>query len=302
MSDSAAASIASPAASPSTGSPAVSSGAAGAESGKSPTDAAKLAAPEDAIDIDGERLTRAQIAEMYKRRKDMDRGAYAAMQKASELEKREQFIRHTLATDPAKLFEAAGLKFDDAAQQYLSKRLEEASLSPEEAEKRQYQRDRAEFEANKKKFEDDQKQQTEERETSAWTQRYNEQLAAIMDKRGLPRTAETVARMAKKTMAYWEQGIEVPFDVIADAVEEDIAADYGHQLSPILKDGAALAKRLGPDGVEAIRKYLVAEARRSQPRAVKSQPTKSPPTTVKAENPNGYVGWDEWREVRERRP
>ena len=300
MSETSAASAVSSQAPSSSPSAPASSGAAGAETGSLPADAAKLAAPEDYLEIDGERLTRAQISEVIKRRKDMDRGAYAAMQKAAEFEKRERYIQHMIDTNPEALFEARGKKFDDVAQRYLSKKLEEASLSPEEIDRRNFQRDKAEFEKQRAALEKQQGEEKETRETAAWTQRYNEQLAAVMDQRDLPRTPETVARMARKVMAYWEQGIEVPFDQVASDVEEDIAADHTHQFKPILADGEKLAKRLGPDGVEAIRKYLLTQARKAQPRPVSV--SKQPPReSERASNPNGYVSWDEYRGTKESR-
>lgn len=182
------------------------------------------------------------------------------------------------------------------SRKYLQQQIEEAQLDPKEIEHRKRE---AELQAREAKAAEFEKQQKESHETAQVDARANEFATSIteaLEQSSLPRNPKTIARMAELMLAAARNGRQLPPHELAQRVAAQIFDEQSHHLSSFSGDGAAIAKWLGPENLEAVRKHILGEAQ-SKFNQPKQQTQRAPSNKLKIlTNPkhvNGYIGYDE---------
>jgi hypothetical protein len=235
----------------------------------------QVAAPDDPeIEIDdGVKLKRSELRDVYKRRKELDRGAFDKFQEAAKLRKeaaeakeQAQQIVAGMSKDYKAALRAAGHDPIKVAEQILAEALEEYQLTPEQKEARDAKAKLAEYEQR----EQEQKQAHEEAQRAAavaqWEQRFDAGFTQAIQTSGLPKTAKVVSRMAEKVELYWGQGVQVPLDEIAAEVKQDLIQER-RELLQSAKD-EQLAELFDESELEKARKLILRKAQASAPKPI----------------------------------
>ena len=248
---------------------------------------------------------KAKRSEVRKRIGEISKGAQKANESAKQYKARIEAMSATLqkfGLDPEALERSPENAFEQAAQAYLAKKLEEATLEPTEREKRALKAENERL-----------KQEAEERAEQERTLRHNEQVAANADaiaghfatalkESGLPVNAKSVWLMASLLQGARRSGKQVGLSDLARMTDQHIRGDLRHYLPK--GDVAALKSFLGEDWSEwkeAIRKDLLAE-HESKFSPKQQQPTRpEPKPEIRTSNPNGYWSLDDLRKAEAKR-
>lgn len=260
-----------------TGSPVAQQSPAAAEVEQSQSQAATPQKTQSQEDDDPEfdlgdvgRLKRSELSKIIKSRKDFERGAYMKMQEAAKARKEAeaikaeaQRIKESFGSDLEAQLRAIGVDPDEWAEKRLAQKLEEHRLTPEQREARAQKEELDRLRAEKAEMEKQQQQRQYDEQVSKYQQYYDQQFSDAIITSGLPKTATTLKRMAEKAELYWGSGLQVPLDIIAAEVKDDIKTEK-RELIKSLKDDDLL-DFYDDDEREAIRKLLVKQAKLQPP-------------------------------------
>lgn len=241
-------------------------------------------------------------SEVKKRFSEVTRGAQKANEEAKQFKaKVEAFSNHLkrLGIDPEQFERDPDKVFEQGAQQYITKKLEEATLDPKERELRdaKAERDRLKQEAEQRAQQEAQAEH--QRQVDANADAIAGQFATALQQEGLPPNPKTVWLMASLAQAARKRGERISLSELARRTKAQIDGDLGHVLPE--DDGAALAKWLGPKRLEVIRQHLLAE-HQSKFANKPQQPNRSEPKPiVKTSHPNGYWSLDDLRQAEAKR-
>lgn len=184
------------------------------------------------------------------------------------------------------------------SQAILQKQIEEATLPPEVLAQRRAEAERDEYKARADEFEAAQKQEQERVAVETRAQDFAQQINTALEQADLPRNPKTIARMAEIMLAAARKGSRLPHDELAKRVAAHVHSDVDHHLSSYGDDGAALAKRLGPKAVEALRKHLASQTPEEKFFPTEQTKTRRAPTqkVPQTSHPNGYWTLDQWNQ------
>ena len=191
----------------------------------------------------------------------MSKAASKRMNEAAITKKQaEQFI-NALKTDPVRILTDPRVmgneKFQAIAEEFLSKKLQEQFLSPEE-------RKRIEMEDKLRKYEESEKKQKEEAEQAQiaqleehYAQQYQKTIITALQSTNLPKNAFTVKRMAELMQKNIQHGLELEPQHLAQLVKED----YQRELVGLIggSDADQIIAMFGEDVANKIRKHDLAK-------------------------------------------
>jgi hypothetical protein len=244
-------------------------------------------------------------SEVLKRLSETSKGAQKSNEEAKQLKaKVEAFSKHLekLGIDPEQFEKDPEKVFEQGAQQYITKKLEEATLDPKERELRDAKAER-----------DRLKQEAEQRAEQERTQEHQKQVAANADaiaghfatalkENGLPVNAKSVWLMASLLQGARKSGQRISLSDLAKATDRHVKGDLRHYLPK--GDVSALKSFLGDDWSEwkeAIRKDLLAEHEsKFTPKPQQSNRPEPKPAAVSS-HPNGYYSLDDLRRAEAKR-
>jgi hypothetical protein len=213
------------------------------------------------------------------------RAANQRFEEAAKLRRQADQLLESLRTDPASLLThpSLGINFDEIAERHLLAKLENEMLSPEERKSREMQRELERYkQAEAKQREQDEARQFEVAKNQARAN-YERQFVEVLEKTGLPRTGETVARMARYLSEGLRGGVEPDMYDVAEMVREDMLAEQRALIGSAPDD--RLEELLGAETVEKVRKALLNKVA-NQPGAPKREVTqRSEPTPSKGMDP-----------------
>lgn len=177
-------------------------------------------------------------------------GADAKYQEAAQMRKQAESALRLLKEDPSKAYQLLGITSEQQKQwavKYLEDQAMEAMLTPQQKTERD-ERNKLlsaaqELEALKKERSDEQNKAVQ----AQVEQELGNSIISTLETAGLPKTRETVKRIAQKMLTYREAGFKqvTPADVISDVkreYQEDLKAMLGgaaeDQLEAFLGDDA----------------------------------------------------------------
>lgn len=197
----------------------------------------------------------------------------AAMRKQSE-----QFIA-MLKKDPIKILSHPALGHDlrKLAEEYLGGVLEDELLDPTARELKQLKRQMQEAEEKTKAEKEDADGRIQEELRGRYTEHYNTAILKVLETSGLPKTSDTVKRMAY----YLHQGLVHRMDLKPEDVVDLVREDYLITIKDLLGSAEAekLVELLGADVVKKVRKVEVEK--------IKNNPMDKVRTPEKQGSPRG---------------
>lgn len=270
---------------PVTTAPAAADSTANADPNAKPVDAAPKKIKSLKIKVDNQEYDEAlpfeidesnkEQVEYMKRHLQMSKAASKRMQEASLTKKQAQDFVQMLQEDPMRVFSDPRImgeeKFRALAEKYLTKKIQEQSLTPE-------QRKRIEMEEKLRGYEEGEKNQKAEAEQKQiqqleqhYAQEYQKTIVTALQSSNLPKNPFTVKRMAELMSKNIKHGLELEPNQLAQLVKED----YQKELVSLIggSDPDQIISMFGEEMTNKIRKADLAKLKASQ--STPGQPKKA---------------------------
>jgi hypothetical protein len=226
-----------------------------------------------------------EAAEQRKQAESQLQAAQQAMQIKSRLEQLVQGEKDPKAL-AKKLLAEFGFNPDEVKQQWIEEAYTDSQKSPEQREidrLRAYEQQVAEFKRQEQqqaqKHQQDEQTRQQQAQTNQFAQNLSKNMMATADKMGLPKTAQTIQRMANMLAGAKERGIDPTWEQLGQAVKQQWAAEV-----PMLFDSMSYEEfhKLPNKTREKIRSFFLRQAQgpssnasqevsAPQPRAAKPQ-------------------------------
>ena len=179
---------------------------------------------------------------------------------AATLRKQATQLVEALKADPIKVLSQLGIDTRGMTESYLAKELQREMLSPE-------QRELQELRDYRKAQEEAAKGQEAERTTAAQrahvqqmqqraAQEYDVKITDVLKQSNLPKTAQTVKRVAELMHSALSNGYELDVQTAVDMVRENYMTDLQAMLTGL--EGEHLEKFVGGDTLKKMRKHDLA--------------------------------------------
>lgn len=201
-------------------------------------------------------------------------GADKKFQEAAQERKRIGEVFEKLKQNPFEVLQKLGIDTLKLSEDYLKKiyALEEMPEEQKKLLEAQEQIKRLEEEREESKKKEEEKQIAAEAEE--WQKKYDYEITTALEKSILPRTPNTIARVANYIHQGLKEGLEVPADKAVALVEEDIRLENQSVVSNMEME--KLAKHLGPDIIKKLKNYDLSkvttpEEKNKVTEAIKSQ-------------------------------
>ena len=189
----------------------------------------------------------------------------------------QQFVQ-SFQTDPKgtlkQMFQSNNKQLQQIAEEIILEQMEEEMLDPREKELREL---RAEKERYARELEEEKKrieQQEQERLSQQYAQQFEQDIINVLETSSLPKTENTVKRLAQYKLVGLQKGMDIPFSKIAEMVQRDIETE----IQQLFGSGKIeqLTRLLGEDKLKEIRKQDLERVKKlgSSP-APKPQPESS---------------------------
>lgn len=201
-------------------------------------------------------------------------------QKASEIEKQHKSLMDSLKSDPAKVLKDMGLDPLEFSQRQLEEFIKSQEMTPEQKELAELRRFKEQQDLTRQEQQQLQEQQAFEAQVEIHRQEYSTKIVESMDKHSLPRDPAVVSMVADYLYNASEKGIDLPVEVAARLVKEDLTNNVKALLGQM--NGDALFGMLGEDLARKIREYDLGRvgSKNSKP----AQPSQSRPQ-MKSDTP-----------------
>lgn len=201
------------------------------------------------VDEIEQELDEAEVIKGYQRAQ----AANKRFEEASKLKKQSEKFLEQLQKDPFKILAdpRLGVNAREVAEKYILEQLENEMMSPEEIQARQ---EKAELDQYRKEKESQKKQQEEEKSNQVkqkYVEDYTKQFQSALEQVSIPKTPETVKRMAQYLQASIKGGYETPISEIAEMVREDYINEQKSIVSQL--SGQDLIRYFGEDVAKKIR-------------------------------------------------
>jgi hypothetical protein len=262
-------------------------------------------------------------SEVERRLSEISKGAQQANERAKQFEAKVQaFSKHLekLGIDPEQFEKDPDRVFEEGAQKYITRKLEEATLDPKERELRDLKAQNEKFKTEEQKRADEARKAEHQKQVDANADQIANHFATALKEHGLPVNAMSVWRMAALAQAARKSGKRISLADLAKMTDGTVKSDLTHYLpqgdvkalKALVGDGwmpkgdvKALKDLYGadwPEMAEAIRRDLLSEHEAKfspQPKQPKRDEPGKPP--IVSQHPNGYYSLDEWNRAQARR-
>lgn len=187
------------------------------------------------------------------------KAAAKRMEEAAMTRKEAEQVLRIFKENPREAFRLLGSDARQFAEQVINEELQEALLSPQERELRDYKRKVEEYESQRRQAQEEYEKQQMEAEIARQTETIQNEIIATLDTAGLPKTERTVGRI----VYYMQAALQAGYNVTPKDVIEQVRADYKHDLNSLLGGlpEDALEAFLGADVVRKIAKSTVKQAK-----------------------------------------
>lgn len=220
------------------------------------------------IMVDGEQM---EVDEdELKRGYAHNKAAQKRMAEAANMRKEAAQVMQMFKENPREAFKALGMDPAQFSQQYIQEQLEDAMLTDEQRELREYKRQVEAHEARSRQAQEEYQREQLAAEQAQYTEDLQNQIQNTLDSANVPKTAHTMSRIAYYMQGALANGFKevTPQDVI-EHVRNDYLADIKLLMSG-LKDDQYEAF-LGKDFINKIAKSTVSKAKtpiKSAPKSV----------------------------------
>ena len=198
-----------------------------------------------------------QHIEYLKRHLQMSKVAQKRMNEAALTRKQaEQFIE-ALQKDPMRVLSNPKLmgeeKFQQIAEEFLAKRIQEQMLSPEEKRQREMEEKLRKYEDQEKSVKEKQEQEQVQQLQVHYQEQYTKTITEALDSSNLPKNAFTVKRMAQLLQQNIKHGLDLEPRHLAQLVRED----YQKELASLIgtSNPEQIISMFGEETVNKLRKH-----------------------------------------------
>lgn len=238
------------------------------------------------------------------RRAQMFEGADEKFRIANERTKQMENFFEKLKANPAAVLShpELGINLRQFAEDFLTQEIKNEMLSPEERELTELRKFKQEYEENNKKLQEETKtkQQQAQMEEMQNRQRehFDKQISDILNKSNLPKTPQTVKRVAELLHGALSKGYELDVQMAVDMVRDDYINGIQSLFGQL--DGDNLINMLGGDLAKKIRQHDLAKIKaklnsQSQQPAEMVEVTKQQERTPRQNrNDNKFLTQAEW--------
>lgn len=241
---------------------------------------------------------KAQV-DYIRRHLQMSKAASKRMQEAAVTRKQAEQFLDALNNDPMRVLSNPKImgedKFREIAEAFLSKKLQEQMLSPEE-------RSRLEKEDRLRKYEEQEKQRQEAEQSEKiqrlqehYTDHYQKVIVGALEGSNLPKNPFTVKRMAELMQKNLQYGMELEPSTLAQLVRED----YQKELVALIgsSNPEQILGLFGEEVSQKIRKHDLEKLKAGNP----GFGQRSPHTPNQTSNPAKPMNRDEWKAMLDKR-
>jgi len=183
------------------------------------------------------------------------RAAAKRMQEAGSKRKEAESVLRIMKENPEQAFKKLGLDPRQFAQQIIDRELEEAMLTPEQRELRDYKQRVAAYENERRRAEEEYRNQQMQQAIARETETIQRDIIDTLSNSGLPQNEKTVSRIVYYMRAAHSAGHNVrPVDVI-DQVKQDYREDIRALMGGLPEE--ALNTFLDEDIIRKVNKSMV---------------------------------------------
>lgn len=197
------------------------------------------------------------------------KAAAKRMEEAAMTRKEAQQVLQIFRDNPKEAFKLLGKDARQFAEQIINDELNEAMLSPQERELRDYKRKVEEYESQSRRAKEQYEREQMEAEIARQSEAIQQDIISTLETAGLPKTERTVGRI----VYYMQAALAAGYNVAPKDVIQQVREDYKHDLNSLLGG-------LPEDALEA---FLGAETVRKIAKSTVKQ-TKAPQTVPKSVN------------------
>lgn len=212
-------------------------------------------------------------------RLSLAKAAHKRMQESAKILKEKEAFERSLKENPLDILtkqDFNGRSFQDLAEEFLMKRIEEESMTPEQRSQRDRDLELKKYkdaEAARQKAEEDQKA---EQLANHYRAEYEKAIISGLESSSLPKNEFTVKRMAELMQKNIQLGLDLEPQYIAQLVKEDYLAEQKALVGGL--DGEGLVKLFGDEVINKIRKHDLSRFKPTNP-----QPKVAPKTEERSE-------------------
>jgi len=207
------------------------------------------------------------------------KAASKRMEEASMTKKEAQQVLRIFKESPREAFKYLGKDAREFAEQIIQEELNEALLSPQEKELRDYKKQLEKYQTDEKLAREQFEKEQMDAEMARYTEQIQSQIISTLDTAGLPRTERTVGRIAYYMQAALQAGYNnvTPSDVI-EHVKNDYISDFKSFMGGLSEDQIEMF--LGNDIVRKVAKSTVGSGmpKTTVPKSVNANIQRKEPT------------------------
>lgn len=187
------------------------------------------------------------------------KAAAKRMEEAAMSRKEAETVLRIFKENPREAFRLLGSDARQFAEQVINDELQEALLSPQERELRDYKRKVEEYESQSRQAKEQYEREQMEAEIARQSESIQQDIIGTLESAGLPKTERTVGRI----VYYMQAALQAGYNVTPKDVVEQVRNDYKHDLNSLLGGlpEDALEAFLGADVVRKIAKSTVKQAK-----------------------------------------
>jgi hypothetical protein len=242
------------------------------------------------VKVDGQEIEvpESEMVNNYQLRKAADK----KMQEAAQMRKQAETFVEMLRTDPIKVLSNPnlGVNFRELAEQYLVEQMQEDMLDPKDKELREYKRRVEEIESRERQEQQRVDSERVEMLKSKYTESYSQQITEALSEGGLPRTPETVRKIAHYLHLGLQSGIELTAKDVIPYVKNDYIKAQKELFGSTSED--LLLELMGDELAGKLRKADLKRLKGSQPI---STPTKQGHKEGGVQPVNKKISKDDWK-------
>lgn len=228
----------------------------------------------------------------------MSKAASKRMNEAATARKQAENFMQALQNDPMRVLSDPRImgdaKFQQIAEQFLSKKLQDQMLSPEEKKRIDMEERLRTFEDQDKKVKEEHQQKQAQQLEEHYAQQFEKTIVDALNTTSLPKNAFTVRRMAELMQKNLTHGLELEPQHLATLVKED----YQREIASLIggADASQILSMFGDELSNKIRKHDLAKFKAdsgfkssSNPKVVSREASPAAPKRMRGDEYEAFI-------------
>lgn len=184
-----------------------------------------------------------------------------------------------------------GASFKDIAEKYLYDIIQKEQMSPEQRELMELREEKEKARLEKEEREEEERQQAFSKLEQEYTQSYQTDIIDTLEKSGLPKTEQTIGRMARYMLMGLQRGVTLKAADIVELVREDYIKDIKGLFGNLNPE--KVFEFLGDDVAKKLRKADLAKLKAGY--GDKSSTNDPQPKRIRKDEKREQLSKEDWR-------